>query len=213
MTFVKIGLWRSGKPFAVSLALQPPTLPPSAVASSEAGRPAPPPCPPPPPPIPSEGRDHLRSHGSRYRSRDCRRSRDRSLLSSDRSWSRERSWRPRRSHRDRVEAVFASRDRGNSGSKVEPAHAVAGGSAPLPTPSLQDLARLFFSLSGPFVQWDAVGASLFSAAGVTGAGALPGLAAPVTSSALPCVCVCECTCFRCGVFRWCCLCDWFVRST
>ena len=60
---------------------------------------------------------------------------------------------------------------------------VAGGFAPLPAPSLQDLARLFLSLSGPFAQRDAVGASLFSAAGVTGAGALPGPAALVMSSA------------------------------
>ena len=49
--------------------------------------------------------------------------------------------------------------------------------------SLQDLARLFLSLSGPFAQRDAIGASLFVAAGVTGARALPGPASPVTSSA------------------------------
>ena len=60
---------------------------------------------------------------------------------------------------------------------------VAGSSAPLPTPSLQDLARLLLSLSGPFSERDAVRASLFSAAGVTVAGALPSPAAPVTSSA------------------------------
>ena len=74
-----------------------------------------------------------------------------------------------------------SRDRGNSVLRVEPAPAVAGSSAPLPTPSLQDLTRLFLSLSGPFVQLDAVGASLF--AGVIGAWAFPDPAAPVTSSA------------------------------
>ena len=70
-------------------------------------------------------------------------------------------------------AVSDSWDRSNSGSRVEPTPVVAG----------QGLARLFLSLSGPFVQWDAVGSSLFAAVGVTGAGALPGPAAPVTSSA------------------------------
>ena len=79
--------------------------------------------------------------------------------------------------------VSGSRDRGSSRSRVDPAHVVAGSSTPLPTPSLQDLARLFLSLSGPLAQWDAVGTSLFAAAGVTSAGALPGPAAPVTSSA------------------------------
>ena len=58
-----------------------------------------------------------------------------------------------------------------------------GGSAPLPTPSLQDLARSFLSFSGLFAQRDVVGASLFSAAGITSAGALPGPAVLVTSSA------------------------------
>ena len=48
---------------------------------------------------------------------------------------------------------------------------------------MKDLTRLFLSLSGPFAQQDAVGASLFVAAGVTGARALPGPAASVTSSA------------------------------
>ena len=59
---------------------------------------------------------------------------------------------------------------------------VVGGSAPLLTPSLQELTRLFLSLSGPFAQRVAVGASLFSVAGITGAGSLPGPAAQVTSS-------------------------------
>ena len=126
-------------------------------------------------------RDRSQSHGSRYRSRD------RSPLSSDRSRSRERSLQPGWSRRDRVEVsasqdrveISASRDCGNSGSRVEPAPAVTGSSAPLPMPSLQDLRRLFFSLSGPFAQRDVVGASLFAAAGIAGAA---GPAAPVTPS-------------------------------
>ena len=55
-------------------------------------------------------------------------------------------------------------------------------------PSLPDLARLFLSLSGSFTQRDAVVGCLFLAAGVTGAGALPGQAAPVMSAA-PFVCL------------------------
>ena len=113
-------------------------------------------------------RDRSRSHWCRYRSRD------RSPLSSERSWSMERSWRPGRSCRDCEEAVVASRDRGNSGSRVDSAPVVAGGSIPRLTPSLPDLARLFLSLSGFLAQWDA---------GVTSAGVLPGPAAPVTSAA------------------------------
>ena len=46
-----------------------------------------------------------------------------------------RSWRPGQGRQDRVE-VSAFRDCGNSGSRVEPAPAVAGSSTPLPTPSL-----------------------------------------------------------------------------
>ena len=106
-------------------------------------------------------RDRLRSHRSCYQSRDW------SLLSSDRSQSRDRSWRPGRSRRDRTEAVVTSRDCGSSGSRVEPAPAVASSSIPRPTPSLPDLARLFLSLSGSLAQQDAVVGSLFSAVGVT----------------------------------------------
>ena len=72
---------------------------------------------------------------------------------------------------------------GNSGSTVEPAPAVAGGSIPLPTSSFPDLVRLFLSLSGPVAQQDAAIGSMLSAAGVTGAGVLPCPAAPVTSAA------------------------------
>ena len=126
-------------------------------------------------------RDQSRSHQSRFRSRD------RSPLSSDHLRSRERRWRPGRSRRDRAEAVVASRDRGNSGSRVEPAPAVAGGFIPQLTPSLQDLARLFLSLSGSMVQRDVAVGSLFTAAVVTG-GVLPVPAAPVTSAA-PVVCL------------------------
>ena len=106
-------------------------------------------------------RDRLRSHRSCYQSQDW------SLLSSDRSQSRDRSWRPGRSRRDRTEAVVTSRDCGNSGSRVEPAPAVASSSIPRPTPSLPDFARLFLSLSGSLAQRDAVVGSLFSAVGVT----------------------------------------------
>ena len=108
------------------------------------------------------------SHGSRYWSRDHRRSHDRPQ-------SGKRNWRP--------EVVVASRNYGSSGLKVDPAPAVAGGSSSLPTSSLPDLVKLFLSLSGPVDQRGAVLGSLLSAAGVTGAGVLPGLAAPVTSAA------------------------------
>ena len=50
-------------------------------------------------------------------------------------------------------------------------------------PSLLDLARLFLSLSGSLAQRHAAVGSLFTAADVTGAGVLPGPAAPVTSAA------------------------------
>ena len=99
-------------------------------------------------------RDRSWSNESRYRSHDRRRSRDCSPISSDRSRSR-----------DHEEAVVASQDRGNSGLRVEPAPAVAGSSIPRLTPSFPDLSRLF------------------TAAGVTGAGMLPGPASPVTSAA------------------------------
>ena len=122
-------------------------------------------------------RDWSQSHGS------CYQSRDRSPLSSDRSRSRERSWRLGRGHWDRAEAVVASRDRGNSGSRIEPAPAVAGNSIPRLTPSLPDLAMLFPIQSGSLAQWDAAVGSLFSAAGVTDARVLPGPAAPVISAA------------------------------
>ena len=128
-------------------------------------------------------RDRERSHGSCYRSRDRRQFRDRSHLSSDRSRSRKRSWRPGRSRWDRKEAVVASRDRGNSGSTVEPAPAVVGCSIPLPTYSFPDLVRLFLSLSEPVAQRDVAVGSLLTAAGVTGAGVLSGPATPVTSAA------------------------------
>ena len=74
-------------------------------------------------------RDCSLSHGSRYRSWD------RSLLSSDHSRSRDRSWWPRRSCRDREEAVAASRDGSNSGSRVELAPVVAGSSSSPPAHS------------------------------------------------------------------------------
>ena len=66
---------------------------------------------------------------------------------------------------------------------MEPAPAVAGSSIPRLTPSLPDRARLFLSLLGSLAQRDAVMGSLFTAAGVTSAGVLPGPAAPVTSAA------------------------------
>ena len=112
------------------------------------------------------------TNGSRCRSRDRRRSHDHSPLLSDRSRSGKRSWRPGQGCWDRGEAVVASRDRGNSGSTVEPAPAVAGDSIPLSTSSFPDLVRLFLSLLGPLTQWDATIGSLFSAAGVIGAGVL-----------------------------------------
>ena len=114
---------------------------------------------------------------SSYRSCDC------SPLSSDRSRSGKRSWRPGWSLRDCKEAVVTSRNHGNSGSMVESAPAVAGGSIPLPTSSFPDLVRLFLSLSGPVEQRDATIGSLLSAASVTGAGVLPDPATPVTSAA------------------------------
>ena len=70
---------------------------------------------------------------------------------------------------------------------MESAPEVVDSSFPRPTPSLQDLARLFFSLSGSRAQWDAVVGSAFSAAGVSSAGMLPGPAAPEPSAA-PSVC-------------------------
>ena len=69
---------------------------------------------------------------------------------------------------------MASRDHSNSGSRVESAPSVVGSSSPRLTPSLQDLAWLFLSLSGSHAQWDAVMGSAFSAAAVSGAGVLPG---------------------------------------
>ena len=122
------------------------------------------------------------SHGSHYQSRDRHRSRARSP-SSDRLQSGKRSWQPEQSRRDREEAVVASCDRGNSGSTVEPAPLVAGGSIPLPTSSFLDLVRLFLSLSGPVVQRNVAVGSLLLAATATGAGVLPGPATPVPSAA------------------------------
>ena len=90
---------------------------------------------------------------------------------------------------------------------------VAGSSSPLPMPSLKDLARLFFSLSGSRAQWDAAVCFLFLAAGVTGAGMLPGAAAPVTLSARS-VCSSASVPALGVVFpRWCCLCDRFGQLT
>ena len=113
-------------------------------------------------------RDCSWSHGSRYRSRDRYQSRDRSLYSSDGSRSRDRSWRPRRSCWDHMEAVAASWDHGNSGSRAESAPAVVGSSYPRPMPSLQDLARLFPSLSESHAHWDVVVGSTFLAAAISG---------------------------------------------
>ena len=70
---------------------------------------------------------------------------------------------------------------------MESAPAVAGSSIPQPKPSLQDLARLFLSLSGSRAQWDAVAGSVFSAASGSGAGSLSGPAALVPVS-VPSVC-------------------------
>ena len=117
-------------------------------------------------------REAWRDRGSRYRSRDRRQS-------CDRSRSGKRSWWPGRSCRDREVAIVASHNRGNSGSTVEPAPSVAGGSIPLPTSSF----RLFLSLSGPVAQRDAAVGSLLSVAGVTGTGVLPGPTTPVTPAA------------------------------
>ena len=78
--------------------------------------------------------------------------------------------------------MVASRDHGNSGSTVVPTPAVAGGSTPLPTSSFTDLVRSVLSLSGPVAQLDAAVGSLLSVASVTGAGVLPGPAAPVISA-------------------------------
>ena len=115
----------------------------------------------------------VRGHtGTRYQSRDRCRSSDRSP-SSDCSRSGKRSWQPGWSRRDCAEAVDASRNRGNSGLVVEPAHAAAGGSTALPTSSFPDLVRLVLSLSGYVDQRGAVLGSLLSAAAVTGAGGVP----------------------------------------
>ena len=125
------------------------------------------------------GLDECTLHGSRYRSCECRRPRDRSP-STDRSQSR-------RSHRDRVEAAVASRDRGDSGLTVAPAPAVAGGATTLPTSPFQDLVRLMLSLSGSVEQRSAVLVSLLSTAAVTGAGGVPAPTAPVpTAAAVAC---------------------------
>ena len=136
----------------------------------------------------SSGRRRFRcdrkwSRGSRYRSRDRSQSRDRLLLSSDWSRSRERSWLPGRSHWDRAEAYGSSQDCCNSGLRVESAPAVAGTSIPQPKASLRGLARLFLSLLGFRAQWDVVAGSVFSAAASSGAGSLPGPAAPLPVAA------------------------------
>ena len=104
-------------------------------------------------------------------------------FSSDWSRSRERSWRTRQCRRDRAEALDASQDRRNSGLQVESAPVVVGSSIPQPKPSLQDLTRLFLSLSWSREQWDAVAGCAFSAATVFGAGSLPGPAVLVPVAA------------------------------
>ena len=106
-------------------------------------------------------RDRSRSHGSCRQSRGRRRFHDHSPPS-NRSWSGKRSWRPGRSRRDQAEAVVASCNRGNSGSTMEPAPAVAGGSSTLPMAALPDLIRQFLSLSWPMDQRGAVLGSLLS---------------------------------------------------
>ena len=55
--------------------------------------------------------------------------------------------------------------------------------------------------------------SLFSAAVITGAGVLPGPAAPVTSAASSACSSASVPALECGFSRWYCLCDWFCRST
>ena len=125
---------------------------------------------------------------------------------------RGRRWWPGRSRRDHVEAAVASWDRGNSGSRVESAPAVAGSSIPRPTPSLPDFARLFLSLSGSLVQWDAVVGSLFicwchRCRGVEWSCCSGDIRSPL------CLFVCKCPRSGCGFSRWCCLCDRFSRST
>ena len=102
---------------------------------------------------------------------------------SDRSRSGMRSWQHERSRCDHVEAVAASSDRGNSGSMVEPAPAVAGGSSALPTSSLPDLVRLDLSLPGTVEQRGAVLGSFLLAAAVSGAGGVSAPTAPVPSAA------------------------------
>ena len=82
-----------------------------------------------------------------------------------------------------MKAHGSSQDRGNSGLRVESASAVASSSIPQPKASLQDLARLFLSLSVSRAQWDAVVGSVFSAAAGSGAGSLPGPAATVPVAA------------------------------
>ena len=84
---------------------------------------------------------------------------------------------------------------------MEPAPAVVGSSIPRLMPSLLDLARLFLSLMGSLMQRDAAVGSLFEAAGITGAGVLPGPAATVTSAA-PVACSSASACSRCGNSRW-----------
>ena len=86
-----------------------------------------------------------------------------------------------------MEAHGASQDRGDSGSQVGFASAVAGSSLPGSELSLHDLARLFLSLSGSREQWDAVVSSAFSTAAVSGAGLVPGSVA-LELVAAPSVC-------------------------
>ena len=74
-------------------------------------------------------------------------------------------------------------------------------------PSFPDLVRLFLSLSGPVAQRDAAIGSMLLAAGVTGAGVLPGPATPVTS-ATPVAC----SSASVSTPEWCSLCDSFARS-
>ena len=104
-----------------------------------------------------------------------------------------------------VEAHGASQDRCNSVSLVGSAPAVADSSLPRPEPSLRDLVRLFFSPLGSCEQWEAVAGSALLAAAVSGAGSLPGPAAPKPVAA-------PSACSSVRVSRWWCFCDRFVRS-
>ena len=108
-------------------------------------------------------RFHVHQGARRYQSRSCnpyRRShdhswsRDRSLLSSDRSRSRERSWRTRR---ERLETVAVSQAPVVSEASAAVALPVERGAASAFPPAVQDLARFFLSLTGSSSQGAVVG--------------------------------------------------------